>query len=131
MAVGAIEPEFRLQLLQLLGLGEHADSIMAAPNDDIAVRAKLVQIFRSRTRAEWQQVFDGTDACVTPVLRIDEVMTHSQNRAERNFALHGGSIHPSTAPKFSRTPVPLPGNELVRDSGLKLKDWGLADAEVE
>jgi alpha-methylacyl-CoA racemase len=67
------------QLLQLLGLGEHADSIMAAPNDDIEVRAKLSQIFRSRTRAEWQQVFDGTDACVTPVLRIDEVMTHSQN----------------------------------------------------
>jgi alpha-methylacyl-CoA racemase len=131
MAVGAIEPEFRLQLLQLLGLGEHADSIMAAPNDDIAVRARLVQIFRSRTRAEWQQVFDGTDACVTPVLRIDEVMTHSQNRVERNFALLGGAIHPNAAAKFSRTPAPPPGNELVRDSGLKLKDWGLAAAEVE
>jgi alpha-methylacyl-CoA racemase len=131
MAVGAIEPEFRLQLLQLLGLGEHADSIMAAPNDDIAVRARLAQIFRSRTRAEWQQVFDGTDACVTPVLRIDEVMTHQQNRVERNFSLLGGAIHPNAAPKFSRTPAPSPGNELVRDGGLKLKDWGLAAAEVE
>ena len=104
---------------------------MAAPNDDIAVRARLVQIFRSRTRAEWQQVFDGTDACVTPVLRIDEIMTHAQNRVERNFSLLGGAIHPNAAPKFSRTPAPSPGSELVLDGGLKLKDWGLAAAEVE
>jgi hypothetical protein len=50
---------------------------------------------------------------------------------ERNFALLGGAIHPNAAPKFGRTPAPRPGDELVRDSGLKLKDWGLAAAEVE
>jgi alpha-methylacyl-CoA racemase len=130
MAVGAIEPQFRLALLQLLGLGAH-DSIMAARDDDIEVRTQLSQIFRSRTRVEWQQVFDDTDTCVTPVLRIDEVMTHAHNQVERNFVRFGGAIHPNVTPKFSRTPAQPPGNRLLHDDGIALKDWGLEDAEVE
>jgi alpha-methylacyl-CoA racemase len=132
MAVGAIEPEFRLKLLQLLGLAEDAKMIMAAPDNDASVRARLAQIFRSRTRAEWQQVFDGTDACVTPVLQIDEVMNHEQNRVQGNFALVDGAVHPGAAPSFSRTPPLRPGHGSAPEgSRPKLEEWGLSAADVE
>jgi alpha-methylacyl-CoA racemase len=132
MAVGAIEPKSRLQLLQLLGLAEDADTIMAAPDNDDATRARLAQIFLSRTRAEWQQVFDGTDACVTPVLQMDEVMKHEQNRVRGNFALVDGVTHPGPAPNFSRTPSISPERHPINgDRNVRLQDWGLTTADVE
>lgn len=126
VAVGAIEPQFRLQMLQLLGLGAEANNIMAAPDNDPGVRARLAQIFRNRSRAEWQKVFDGSDACVTPVLGMDEVGSHEQNRAEGNFVLVDGVLHPAPAPRFSRTSHPLPADcasPEIRQA--KLEAWGL------
>lgn len=132
MAVGAIEPQFRLQLLQLLGLGAEAASIIALPDDDPSVRARLAQIFRGRTRAQWQKVFDGTDACVSPVLGMDEVDSHEQNRAEGNFVLVDGVLHPAPAPRFSRTPPPFPGTCATADSRrANLQAWGLELTDIE
>lgn len=127
MAVGAIEREFRLQWLQLLGLSDEADSILAARDDDSAVRARIANIFRSRTRAEWQKVFDGTDACVTPILHMDEVLSHDQNRAMNNFALLDGALHPRSCPSFSRTPARLANSDSTEvDRRARLDAWGIA-----
>lgn len=132
MAVGAIEPEFRLQMLQLLGLGEEANNIMAAPDNDPGARARLAQIFRGRSRAEWQKVFDGTDACVSPVLALDEVGSHEQNRAEGNFVAVDGVLHPAPAPRFSRTPAPFPAVDAsAANRRANLDAWGLEPADTE
>jgi alpha-methylacyl-CoA racemase len=131
MAVGAIESVFRLQLLRLLGLGEDAASIMAAENDDPEVRRRLAAIFKGRTRAEWQQVFDGTDACVSPVLHMDEVMTHAQNTAWATFSAVDGVIHPNPAPRFSRTPPSRPDQPATAETcSRNLEDWGLTASET-
>jgi alpha-methylacyl-CoA racemase len=132
MAVGAIEPEFRLQMLQLLGLGTEANSIMASPDGDPGVRARLAQIFRGRTRAHWQKVFDGTDACVSPVLGLDEVGSHEQNRAAGNFVLLDGVLHPAPAPRFSRTPPPFPADSASAENRqAQLQAWGLELTDIE
>lgn len=132
VAVGAIEPQFRLQLLQLLGLGAEASKIMASPDDDPDVRARLAKIFRSRSRADWQKVFDGTDACVSPVLSMDEVSNHEQNQAEGNFALIDNVLHPAPAPRFSRTPPAFPAEDAAREHrDANLAAWGLAGANTD
>jgi alpha-methylacyl-CoA racemase len=132
MAVGAIEPQFRVQMLKLLGLGEEADKIMASPDDDPGVRARLAQIFRSQSRAEWQKVFAGTDACVSPVLGLDEAGSHEQNRAEGNFVLVDGVLHPAPAPRFSRTPPPFPADRASSVSRqANLAAWGLEPEDIK
>jgi alpha-methylacyl-CoA racemase len=131
MAVGAVEPLFRLQLLGLLGLADDAESIMACENSDPGVRRRLATIFRSRTRDEWQAIFDGTDACATPVLHIDEIMHHKQHVAAGTYTLLDGVIHPDAAPRFGRTKPVHPakvanGCERARN----LSAWGLEAGEI-
>jgi alpha-methylacyl-CoA racemase len=131
VAVGAIETEFRQTLLDLLGLGPEADAIMQAPDDDPAVRLRLAAIFKSRPRDAWQALFDGTDACVSPVLGMDEVADHPHNIAADSFRLIEGALHPSPAPRFSRTPPAPAGHTPSAESRrAQLKEWGLTDADV-
>jgi alpha-methylacyl-CoA racemase len=131
VAVGAIETEFRRELLELLGLGSEADVIMQAQDGDATVRQRLAAIFKSRSRDAWQTVFDGTDACVSPVLGIDEVVNHPHNIAASSFSLIDGALHPSPAPRFSRTPPAPPGQAPCAESRTaQLKEWGLTDADI-
>jgi alpha-methylacyl-CoA racemase len=131
VAVGAIETEFRRTLLELLGLGSEAETILQASDDDATVRQRLAAIFKLRSRAAWQQLFDGTDACVSPVLGIDEVVSHPQNVAADSFRLIEGALHPSPAPRFSRTPAAAPGHTQSAEARTaQLAEWGLMDADV-
>ena len=107
MSVGAIEPQFYAALLKGLGLdaGDHAAS--AGP---VAVarrpRTRFAEIFASKTRDEWCAIFDGTDACVAPVLGLGEVARASpQPRARAAaFRTRNGKLEPAPAPRLSRTP---------------------------
>jgi alpha-methylacyl-CoA racemase len=68
MAVGAIEPQFFARLIEGLGL---APEDVPSQSDRAAyetMRAVFTERFASRTRAEWTEIFAGSDACVTPVL---------------------------------------------------------------
>jgi alpha-methylacyl-CoA racemase len=130
MAVGAIEAEFRLQLLHLLGLQDEAASIMAADDADPEVRRRLGDIFKTRTRAEWQALFNDTDACVTPVLSLDEITTHPQTAASETFTQIDGVVHPNPAPRFSRTVPAKPARHSLEAADAKLEAWGLAPADV-
>ncbi|EON62923.1 hypothetical protein W97_02149 [Coniosporium apollinis CBS 100218] len=74
MAVGALEPHFFAFLLKGLGLSE-AD--LPGSRDDRstwpALRELFGRRFKTKTRSQWEQIFDGTDACCTPVLTNDEL----------------------------------------------------------
>ena len=58
----------------------------------------------TRTRDEWCAIFAGTDACVTPVLTLEEAPTDSHLAARDTFVNHNGQLQPAPAPRFSRTP---------------------------
>ncbi|MCD0481282.1 CoA transferase [Streptacidiphilus sp. ASG 303] len=126
MAVGALEERFYAEFAKLLGLGGDApDRGDPARWDEL--RERIAARFATRTRAEWTEVFEGTDACTAPVLSLREAAAHPHLRARGTFTEHGGLPQPAPAPRFSATPgslrrpPALPG----ADSAEVARDWGL------
>jgi alpha-methylacyl-CoA racemase len=132
MAVGALEPQFYAELLDVLGLDpadwpQHDRRRWAEQGDALA------RIFAGRTRAEWSQLFDGRDACVTPVLSLTEAPSHPHAIARDAFVDVDGLVQPAPAPRFSRTAnaVPVPPRRTGADTGAVLTELGLTGDEVD
>jgi alpha-methylacyl-CoA racemase len=107
VSIGAVEPEFYAELRRLLALeGPEWDAQRdraSWPDRKVDVAA----VFRTRTRQEWCELFEGADACFAPVLSLDEAPGHPHNVARGTFVKHHGVVQPSPAPRFSRTPGAL------------------------
>lgn len=104
MAVGALEPQFYAEFLALLGV-EDQDGARKDVGRWSGLREQVATRFKSRTRDEWTAVFDGSDACVAPVLSLREAPTHPHLAARGTFTDHGGITQPAPAPRFSATPT--------------------------
>lgn len=104
MAVGALEQRFYDEFVELMGLKDVADA-----RGDLArwgeLREAVAARFKTRTRAEWTAVFEGSDACVAPVLSLREAPGHPHLAARGTFTEHGGLTQPAPAPRFSVTPT--------------------------
>ncbi|MDK3255226.1 CaiB/BaiF CoA transferase family protein [Blastococcus capsensis] len=115
LAVGALEEQFYAALLEGLGLaGDESLPDRSDPRRWPALRERFTEAFAARTRAEWWQVFEGTDACVAPVWSLVEATADQHNVARGVFVEIDGVVQPDVAPRFSRTPgsvgsVPRPG----------------------
>jgi alpha-methylacyl-CoA racemase len=72
------------------------------------LKAKLAAIFATKTRDEWAAIFDATDACVAPILSMNEAVTHPHNVARGTFAEIGGAVQPIPAPRYSVTQNAVP-----------------------
>jgi len=105
VAVAAMEPRFHAELLDRLGLtGDPAFADQWNPATWDAASARLAAVFRTRTRAEWADVFAGSDACVAPVLTMSEAPRHPHNVARGTFVEVAGVPQPGPVPRFDRTP---------------------------
>jgi alpha-methylacyl-CoA racemase len=104
VAVAAIEPKFYRALLAGLGLALDAAAQMDRAAWPSAEKI-FAETFRTRTRSEWAEKFEDTDACVTPVLNWEEASSHPQAIALGLFESPGGIAQPRTAPRFSATPA--------------------------
>ncbi|MFF1588148.1 CaiB/BaiF CoA transferase family protein [Streptomyces sp. NPDC058286] len=104
MAVGALEQQFYDEFIALLGIGDSAPA-----RKDLArwgeLRDAVAARFKTRTREEWTAVFEGSDACVAPVLSLREAPGHPHLAARGTFTDHGGITQPAPAPRFSATPT--------------------------
>lgn len=131
VAVGALEPEFYAELLRKLGLDERELPAQMDRDRWPELRERLAAVFRGRSRQEWCELFDGSDACVAPVLSPGEAPGHPHNLARGTFALVGGSLEPAPAPRFSRTPTasPSPPPEAGQHTDEVLAGWGGFSAE--
>jgi alpha-methylacyl-CoA racemase len=132
IAVGAIEPAFRRVLLDRLGLTGDPAFASGKPAEEAYCGEKLAAIFASRPRDHWVALFDGTDGCVTPVLRIDDAPEHKHNRVRGAFLEIDGIAQPAPAPRFSATPgsVSLDPAEASRSRPSGLAEWGLSEQEI-
>jgi alpha-methylacyl-CoA racemase len=105
MSVGAIEPQFYAELID--GLGVKDDPDFAQQHNQAnwpALKKRMGEIFKSKTREDWTEIFAGRDACTYPVLTPKEAPSHSFN-AERNTHVEAaGVVQPAAAPRLSRTP---------------------------
>ena len=108
VAVGAIEPQFYAALLDGLGLAGADLPDQLDRSGWPRLRAQFTAVFVSRTRDEWAKHFDGTDACVTPVLAWDEVAAHPHHAARGTLVELGGVLQAAPAPRFSRSSPDLP-----------------------
>ncbi|WP_405746342.1 CoA transferase [Streptomyces sp. NBC_01525] len=126
MAVGALEPQFYAEFIRLLGIEGQVPQ-----RDDLAswgaLRDAIAARFQERTRAEWTAVFEGTDACVAPVLSLREAPDHPHLAARGTFLDHGGLTQPAPAPRFSRTPgaVRRPPAQPGADTAEIARDWAV------
>jgi alpha-methylacyl-CoA racemase len=114
VAVAPIERKFYAELLSGLGLsdvdiGDQYDRA-AWP----AIRAALTERFRTRSRDGWAAVFEGTDACVAPVLTFSEALRHPHAVARAAFVSIEGVAQPAPAPRFDRTPAGVPSGPSER-----------------
>jgi len=126
MAVGAIEPQFYAELVRLLGL----DAAVLPGQMDRSrwpeLQAAIAAAFAERSREEWTKVFDGTDACVSPVLPPAEAHAHPHNAARGTFLEVAGLTQPAPAPRFGRTPATAaPAAPSSAGDPAVLTEWGL------
>ncbi|MBT2541298.1 CoA transferase [Streptomyces sp. ISL-44] len=124
MAVGALEQQFYDTFVELLGIAEHAPA-----RKDLArwgeLRGAVAARFKSRTREEWTAVFEGTDACVAPVLSLREAPHHPHLVARGTFTDFGGITQPAPAPRFSATPAAVTSGPAQpgADTESVARDW--------
>ncbi|UGQ13041.1 CoA transferase [Yinghuangia sp. ASG 101] len=130
MAVGCIEPQFYARFLA--GLGLDPSTLPAQTDRDgwPTLRARFAEILRTRTRAAWTEVFQDTDACVTPVLTWTEAAAHPHNAARGTYVERDGTPQPAAAPRLSRTPSRTGGAPGMLTPS-RLAAWGLETDEVE
>ncbi|MFV0645474.1 MAG: CoA transferase, partial [Sphingomonadaceae bacterium] len=120
VAIGPLEPQFFARLLE--GLGIAPDRFEQNNRDHWPEMERVfAQIFASQPRAHWEAVFDGSDACVAPVLSMREAMMHPANTARGVFTDHEGVMQAVPAPRFSGTPGAIRKNETLSAADLLAK----------
>ena len=133
VAVGAIEPKFFAELIARLGLDA---SLLAEQNDRAAwprLRAQLIARFKEGTRDQWVAAFEGSDACLAPVLTFAESRAHPHVVARSGSVSLGGVDQPAPAPRFARTPgaARTPPPERGHGGADALRDWGFTSSDID
>jgi len=131
IAIGAIEPQFYAILRDKCALLDPAFDEQYDTVGWPVLKMRLTDVFRMRTRDEWCQLLEGTDACFAPVLDWDEAPNHPHNRARETFVTIDGVAQPAPAPRFSRTPpaVPAGAGRGLRGASA-LRDWGVSSERI-
>ncbi|MDD3329411.1 MAG: CaiB/BaiF CoA-transferase family protein [Zoogloea sp.] len=132
VSIGPIEPQFYALFLQKAGITDPDFAHQWDRSRWPELKARVAAHLATRPRDEWCELFGGSDACVAPVLDMDEAPKHPHNQARGTFIEVGGVTQPAPAPRFSRStparPVaPVPG---VTDEGA-LAEWGFSPAAIE
>ncbi len=125
MSVGALEPQFYAEFLAGLGLNPADLPDRDDPQNWPDLRRTFAARFRRKSRDEWAEIFEQTDACTYPVLSMSEAPDHHHNRARATFGQIGGVTQPRPAPRLSRTPGRMQaGAPALLDAGEILARWG-------
>ena len=132
LAVGPLEPKFYERFVDLVGgLGEDPPDPYDAPRWP-RLRTLIAARLATRTRDEWLKIFEGSDACVAPVLTLREATTHPHALARNAYVEVDGVRQPAPAPRFSATPpgTPAPPALPGQHSREVLRRWGVADVDA-
>ena len=133
MSVGAIEARFYEELLEGLDI----DPSTLPYQHDVGrwpeMRERFAEVFKTKTRDEWVAIFDGKDACVAPILNMDEVDNHRHNKERDLLVEVDGVSQPAPAPRLSRTPgsIERPGTPRGSETREILEELGYSSKEVE
>lgn len=132
-AVGAIEPKFFKILANKIGLDDEDVQRQNDKNHWPQLRANLTRVFLSKTRDQWSEILEGTDACATPVLSLLEAPLHPHMAARNVFAENAGIVQPQAAPRFKKAGAPKlspPNTQAGADTRELLASCGYAEADI-
>ncbi|MCY4085845.1 MAG: CaiB/BaiF CoA-transferase family protein [Actinomycetia bacterium] len=132
ISIGALEPQFYAELVRLTGVEEISEAERWDRSSWPGMRERFAELIRTRTRQEWCDVLERSDACFAPVLSMAEAPDHPQNAARTTFVEVEGLVQPGPAPRFSRTPgaVGRPPPYAGQQTDEALADWGLDEGEI-
>jgi alpha-methylacyl-CoA racemase len=132
LAVAPIEPQFHAEFLALLGVPDRELWMQHDRAGWEAARARLASIFLTRTRSEWCEILEGTDACCGPVLSMGEAPHHEHVRARKTIVDVDGVPQPAPAPRFSRSHLdaPIAPKQIGEDLEAALNEWGWATHRI-
>ncbi|MEA3140879.1 MAG: alpha-methylacyl-CoA racemase [Gammaproteobacteria bacterium] len=133
VSIGALEPEFYRVLVELTGLDATNTPSHTESSEWPPLREKLTAIFKRRTRDEWCEILQGSDACFAPVLSTKEAPHHPHNRARGTFVEVAGVMQPAPVPRFSRTrpSVPATASPAGSDTGAVLSSAGYSEIDIQ
>lgn len=133
LAIGSIEPQFHALLIKGLGLPDDAFGSYMDRTKWPEFSRRVAEIVKTKSRDDWMKVFDGTDACVAPVLSMDEAPGHPHNAARSTFVEAFGMVQPGPAPRFSRTAGAVNGPPALagKHSTDVLSSWGVDPEQVK
>jgi len=133
ISVGSIEPQFYKLLIEKAQLDPDTFADQYAQENWPELKKSLEKIFKTKTRQQWCDLLDGSDACFSPVLDFTEAPEHPHNIARSTFIKIDGTVQPGTVPKFSRSTSHLPSAPKSEGSDTEsvLKELGLSDTDIE
>ena len=122
IALGALEPQFYETLCRLAGLDAPEFRERSDRKRWPQLRQKMQAVFKTRTRAQWCEILEGSDACFAPVLGLREASTHPHMVDRKTFLEREGVLQPAPAPRFSRTPSAIQASRVSTLTEV-LADW--------
>jgi alpha-methylacyl-CoA racemase len=137
ISLGPIEAHFCEELVRRTGLADDVDGKGPLPEQNDrsawpAMKERLAALVKTRTRAEWCELLEGSDACFAPVLDPDEAAKHPHNVERGTFTDVAGVLQPAPAPRFSRTVPEIAGPPVGpgQNTDEALADWGFTASEI-
>jgi alpha-methylacyl-CoA racemase len=127
VSIGSIETQFYAELLRITGLEGEELPWQQDKAHWPAMKERLAEIFKTKTRDEWCALMEGTDVCFAPVLSMGEAPQHPHNIHRSTFLELDGVVQPAPAPRFSATPesVQRPPSHAGQHTDEVLLEWGL------
>ncbi len=132
LSVAPIEAKFRRVFFRKLGISP--DLVESFLQEDWTVlRSQISKHIAARTQGEWCAIFEGTDACVAPVLSLTDAPQHVHNVSRGTFIEIDGVVQPGVAPRFSGTPTTTPTPPEAPDIRSKesLLQWGMSESAID
>ena len=130
ISIGSIEPQFYALLLEKTGLtNDPAFAKQMDPSQWPTLKAKLQDVIKQKTQAQWCAIMEGTDVCFAPVLTMTEATQHPHHIVRNTFINIAGVTQPAPAPRFSRTSpeTPTPPAHAGQHSTQILNEWGISN----
>jgi alpha-methylacyl-CoA racemase len=121
-SIGSMEPQFYKLLCEKTGF-DATEAERTNPANWAALSAKMDAIFKTKTRAEWTEILEGTDVCAAPILSLGEAPDHPHLAARQSFVTRNGVAQPAPAPRFSATPSATPVDSVQRPIAEQIEAW--------